>query len=131
MTQSFVVYMLVDPRSYRPYYVGQTRDRVKRLRFHFAASDGDTALEQRNRAIIQAGSVPLMIVLEDASSRTEALIKELFWIELFTGRGISLCNRESRIRTYRRFQRAISRTTRQHAALESNTAADSTDKPAG
>ncbi len=28
----FDIYLLVDPRDYRPYYVGETKDRVRRHR---------------------------------------------------------------------------------------------------
>lgn len=107
MAASFIIYMLVDPRDYRPYYIGETEDRVKRHRFHCQNSSRNTAVARRCKEIIEEGNTPLMIVLEDAENEVQALIRELFWIELFMSKGTDLCNRENQAYLYDRYNKII------------------------
>ena len=108
--EPFVIYMLVDPRDYRPYYVGETRDRIKRHRYHCENTARNTAVARRNQAIIKSGRKPLMIVLEEAENEVSALIKEIFWIELFMSKGMDLCNRENQAYLYERLNELMTET---------------------
>lgn len=103
----FVVYMLVDPRDGRPYYIGETTDKKKRYRYHSENSGRNTAVARHNQTIIRAGKKPFMVELDSADNEVEALRKELFWIDLLLGRGCDLANRENQAWLYERFNEQV------------------------
>lgn len=87
------VYAIVDPRSDRIFYVGQTRDLARRRAEHLAGTDSLSGLVVRQ--IRENGFVPLVVRLEDCADETAALMAEIFWIELMKARGIELANAQA------------------------------------
>jgi hypothetical protein len=89
----FIVYAMVDPRYGRIFYVGQTSDLALRRAQHLEG--GDTVAGLTVREIQGAGDQPLFIQLEACPSRRRALMAEVFWIDLLSARGTSLCNTQA------------------------------------
>lgn len=87
------VYALVDPRSDRIFYIGQTSDLARRRAEHLEGSDQISGVLVRQ--IKLAGFLPLIVVLERTATMTAALSAEIFWIELMTSRGAELLNAQS------------------------------------
>ena len=106
-SKAFFVYMLVDPRDGRPYYIGETLDKKTRYRYHCENSGRNTAVARHNQAIIRAGKRPFMVELDQADNEVEALRKELFWIDLLMARGVELANRENQGWLYERFNEQV------------------------
>jgi predicted GIY-YIG superfamily endonuclease len=84
------IYAIIDPRSDRIFYVGQTSDFDARRRQHIEGTDQLSGFLVRQMAV--NGFVPLFVVLEQRRSKAEALAAEIFWIELMLSRGASLLN---------------------------------------
>lgn len=84
------IYAIIDPRSDRIFYVGQTCDFDARRRQHIEGSDQLSGFLVRQMAV--NGFVPLFTVLEQRKTKAEALAAEIFWIELLMSRGASLLN---------------------------------------
>ncbi len=96
MPQTFKIYGLIDPRSHELYYIGQTRRALHdRMDEHFFES-GETQVSKKNRAIIQSGQLPQIILLERGiESADGAHEAELEWIYKFMRKGAPLKNREA------------------------------------
>lgn len=86
----YCIYAIIDPRSDRIFYLGQTADFDARRRQHIEGSDQLSGFVIRQMAV--NGFVPLFAVLEQRKTKTEALAAEIFWIELLLSRGASLLN---------------------------------------
>ena len=69
------VYVLLDPRNHKLFYVGKANDYVARLRQHCKPS-GVTKRENRIREIIADGQFPVMRVITSVMC-TEAQILEV------------------------------------------------------
>lgn len=86
----YCIYAIIDPRSDRIFYLGQTSDFAARRRDHVEGSDQLSGFLARQMAV--NGFVPLFVVLEERKTKAEALRAEIFWIELLLSRGASLLN---------------------------------------
>ncbi len=69
------VYALVDPRSDRIFYIGQTSDLARRRAEHLEGSDQISGVLVRQ--IKLAGFLPLIIVLERTATMAAALSAEI------------------------------------------------------
>lgn len=90
---SFVIYAIADPRCRKVFYVGHTARLDLRSEQHLDA--GETICGLRIREIVTAGQEPQFIILQDCESERAALMAEIFWIDLFGGRGIALTNNQA------------------------------------
>jgi hypothetical protein len=90
---SFTVYAIIDPRSQRPFYVGETGAFDMRCRQHLDGTDQISGLVIRQ--IQENGFVPHFVVLETHANEETALRAEILWIELMLGRGIDLLNSQA------------------------------------
>ena len=89
--------MLVDPRNHKPFYIGQTTNiNLRYYKQHWNPKEVDKSDRAKQiRAILLAGRKPDLVILERTTRHVSALIREMFWIELFKSRGMKLKNRES------------------------------------
>lgn len=91
---SFVVYSIIDPRSARVFYIGQTGAFGLRCAQHL--EDGaDTVCGVVIRDIQDAGHEPVFLILEECATRRRALMAEIFWIDLLSSRGTALANTQA------------------------------------
>ncbi len=90
---SYMVYAIIDPRSQRPFYVGETGAFDLRSRQHLEGTDQISGLVIRQ--IQENGFVPHFVVLEVHDNEETALRAEIVWIELMLGRGIDLLNSQA------------------------------------
>lgn len=89
----FVIYAIVDPRCRTVFYVGQTSRLELRMDQHLEGAD--TVCGFRIRQIVASGHEPQFFVLQDCESERAALMAEIFWIDLFGGRGVALANTQA------------------------------------
>jgi len=90
---SYVVYAIIDPRSQRPFYVGETKSLRRRTQQHLDGTDQISGLIVRQ--IKENGFVPHIVVLEAHDDEETALRAEIFWIETFIARGVDLTNSQA------------------------------------
>ena len=93
----FNIYMLVDPRNHRPFYIGQTTNiNLRYYRQHWNPDDNDkTDRAKQLREILKAGRKPNLVILERTTRKVSALMREMYWIETFKRSGLKLKNQES------------------------------------
>lgn len=92
----YTIYLLVDPRDHKPFYIGQTKWLELRLEQHCDPSDDDKSDRAKTiREIVADNHQPMLVALETTTRKTSALMREMFWIVLFKSHGIRLKNRES------------------------------------
>lgn len=89
-----IVYMLVNPFTNKPFYIGCTTSPKQRLREHHASFDA-TGRRAIIEAIRNAGAKVIMVQLDVRYSPGETLNAETFWIETFLRSGTLLVNREA------------------------------------
>jgi hypothetical protein len=95
MPQTYKIYLLVDPRSHAPYYMGQTqRPLYDRMDEHFF-EHAETLAAKKNRAIIQSGLLPAVVKLDEVKDARTAFHRELYWIHKLAAEGHHLKNREA------------------------------------
>jgi hypothetical protein len=95
MPITYKIYLLVDPRSHVPYYVGQTqRPLYDRMDEHFF-DHAWTLAAKKNRAIIQSGLLPVVVKLDEVKDARTAFHRELYWIHKLAAEGHHLKNREA------------------------------------
>lgn len=82
------IYKLVHPKSYKPLYIGATRNPKTRLSAHLTKSKGFPRITELRSAGLKAK----LIVLEECNV-PKAKKREQFWIEHFKNKGIKLLNR--------------------------------------
>ncbi len=107
---SFTVYAIIDPRSQRPFYVGETGVFDLRCRQHLDGTDQISGLVIRQ--IQENGFVPHFVVLEAHDNEETALRAEIVWIELMLARGIDLLNSQAFTGYFDRTAKRHSETTR-------------------
>jgi len=90
---TFTVYAIIDPRSQRPFYIGETKAFDLRCRQHLEGTDQISGLVIRQ--IQENGFVPHFVVLETHDTEETALRAEIVWIELMLARGIDLLNSQA------------------------------------
>ena len=93
----YTIYMLVDPRDHRPFYIGQTQYLdLRYYKDHLHPSPDDKSDRAKKiREILSDRKKPVLVVLERTTRKVSALIREMFWIELFKSRGMKLKNQEN------------------------------------
>jgi hypothetical protein len=95
MPVTYKIYLLVDPRSHVPYYVGQTqRPLYDRMDEHFF-EHAETLAAKKNRAILQSGLLPVVVKLDEVKDAKTAFHRELYWIHKLAAEGHHLKNREA------------------------------------
>lgn len=112
---SYAIYVLTDSRDGRPYYIGVSQDWQRRHAEH-CEHPRRTRVSKRNQAIIAAGLLPQISVVEVVESKIEALIAEVFWIETYLMRGSVLLNRENRSWLVQRLEKEHTRVRRAKTA---------------
>ncbi len=92
----YIIYMLVDPRNHKPFYIGQTQYPYLRYKEHRNPSDDDQSdRAKRIREIRKSRKSPLFVELECTTRKVSALMREMYWIETFKRSGVKLKNQES------------------------------------
>jgi len=74
---TYTVYAIIDPRSQRPFYVGETKAFARRCKQHLEGTDQISGLIVRQ--IVENGFVPHFVVLEAHDDEETALRAEIFW----------------------------------------------------
>jgi hypothetical protein len=95
MAQDMIVYVLLDPRTHEPRYVGKSfRSAHRRLRRHLAPCylKGKNHKERWVRLLLKADLEPVIEVLEKCCSATELKEAERFHIAYLRGLGARLTN---------------------------------------
>ncbi|WP_329604107.1 GIY-YIG nuclease family protein [Pseudomonas putida] len=94
VAKDYVVYLIIDPVTEDPFYVGQTGDFEGRQRSHLAKANHDCKRAAAKIAqILDAGMSPAFKVVETCESEEASLEAETRWIEHCTSRGITVWNR--------------------------------------
>lgn len=90
---TYTVYAIIDPRSQRPFYIGETKSLQRRTKQHMDGTDQISGLIVRQ--IKENGFVPHIVVLETHDDEETALRAEIFWIETMLARGVDLTNSQA------------------------------------
>lgn len=85
-TESWVVFAIVDPTDHRVFYIGTVHGaRAYRMGEHPRVDD-------RLRALRQAGAAPIFVVLEEMQGGEAAERAQVFWVDVLLMRGNRLLN---------------------------------------
>lgn len=94
VAKHYVVYLIIDPVTEEPFYVGQTGDFEGRQRGHLGKANHDCKRAAAKIVqILDAGMTPAFKVVETCESEEASLEAETRWIEHCTVRGIKVWNR--------------------------------------
>ncbi|MGE6385461.1 viroplasmin family protein [Pseudomonas sp. NPDC078416] len=94
VAKHYVVYLIIDPVTEEPFYVGQTGDFEGRQRGHLGKAKHDCKRAAAKIAqILDDGMTPAFKVVENCESEQASLEAETRWIEHCTARGIKAWNR--------------------------------------
>ena len=101
------IYALVDPMDSRVRYVGQAKSFLRRTRWHLLASQPHRRLDRKCTslkdawldALVDRGLEPFAILLEECAA-SEALDRELVWIERFRASSALLNNHDGTLRPW-------------------------------
>jgi len=94
VAKDYVVYLIIDPVTEEPFYVGQTGDFEGRQRGHLGKANHDCKRAAAKIAqILDDGMTPAFKVVETCESEEASLEAETRWIERCTARGITVWNR--------------------------------------
>ncbi|WP_145187266.1 viroplasmin family protein [Pseudomonas sp. URMO17WK12:I11] len=92
--KKYVAYLIIDPVTEEPFYVGQTGDFESRQQGHLGKANHDCKRAAAKIAqILDAGMTPIFKVVETCDSEEDSLEAESRWIEHCTSRGITVWNR--------------------------------------
>lgn len=76
----YEIYALVDPRTMRPRYVGRALSRKNRLKSHLSGALTGTGKNAAwLRELINAGTLPVVVLLQDCANAWEAVEGEQHW----------------------------------------------------
>jgi hypothetical protein len=89
---SVTIYALVDPDSGEVRYVGQTKNVWKRYGTHLTMMQGSVAKQGWFLELQQRQQLPVLKILEAAVERSQAKIREQWWINYYRGDGADLVN---------------------------------------
>ncbi len=92
-----VVYVLVDPETHKPFYVGSTINLEQRIKQHVYTCNvplnvSFTATQLRIQEIVRSGKLPIVTVVEE-TTEDEREKMEGFWIKNLLEQGVQLTNR--------------------------------------
>ncbi|NQD75316.1 viroplasmin family protein [Pseudomonas sp. B21-023] len=94
VAKKYVVYLIIDPVTEEPFYVGQTGNFKSRQRSHLEKANHNCKRAAAKIAqILDAGMTPAFKVVETCDSEEASLEAETRWIEHCTARGIKVWNR--------------------------------------
>lgn len=100
------IYALIDPRTFKPFYVGLSVDPKQRLRNHIRSiyhNRKQTASGKYIKKLADDGLIPQMMIIETISIQTPrpdffiAFRRERYWINRFKELGHSLTNDRSEL----------------------------------
>lgn len=94
----FTTYGIVDPRTHRIIYIGQTNNYERRQKEHRMAHrtrgrSKKGSLQHWLKGLNRAGDKPRFIKLEEVEGEEASLASELEWIEKLSAAGVPLLNR--------------------------------------
>jgi len=90
----YVVYLIIDPLTDDPFYVGQTGNLDRRQKAHLRAAKHDTKRAATKIAeILDRGLSPIFKVVETCSSEAESLSAETLWVKRCAQQGYRVWNR--------------------------------------
>lgn len=92
----FYTYLIVDPRSGLPFYVGQTQDMEARKLGHLRPLNGPSKrykYKQVIAAIQAAGLEPEFRVVDEQASEADSRHSETEWVKRLAAQGIQVMNR--------------------------------------
>lgn len=91
----YVVYLIVDPRDNRAFYVGQTSSLERRKAQHLrnALPDSHYKVGQRMAEILGRGEEPVFRAVQECATEEDSLRAESEWVKRCSQRGDTLCNR--------------------------------------
>lgn len=96
------IYALIDPRKENVRYIGMTQERLQtRLYQHLNHLDGNLEKRAWIRELQSIGMTPSIKALEDNLTRTEAQVRETYWIKHYLSTNTSLLN-ISKVRVFNR-----------------------------
>lgn len=99
-TRTVYIYCLVDPRTSKIRYVGQTVNPKTRLSGHWAIACGSAIMRVWIRELKSINVKPMLVVLEETTG-FYAFKMEHKWIEAFRNAGAPLLNQTYRKPDYR------------------------------
>lgn len=86
------IYELYDPRTDTPGYVGLTGNPSQRYQQHIERRDGKAEKYEWVKRLLSEGVKPKLRILETVENRSEARIREKYWIKHYIEQGILLAN---------------------------------------
>jgi predicted GIY-YIG superfamily endonuclease len=90
----YVIYLIIDPATEEPFYVGLTTDLERRQQSHIGRARHNTKRAAAKIAqTLDAGMFPIFKVVESCDSEQSALAAETRWVEQCTARGQIVWNR--------------------------------------
>lgn len=90
----YVVYLIIDPLTDEPFYVGQTGNLERRQKAHLRSAKHDTKRAATKIAeILDTGLSPIFKVVESCNSEAESLSAETLWVKRCAQRGYRVWNR--------------------------------------
>lgn len=99
----FSIYILINPLTKDPFYVGCTRDAASRFNGHlYSSSEKTITPTPKDKYILSMGLDPVMQIIETITSNESdvshyhhsktAAEREAYWIEFFIAEGYRLTN---------------------------------------
>lgn len=90
----YVIYVIIDPDTEEPFYIGLTTDLERRKQAHLGRARPNTKRAAAKIAEIRdAGMSPIFKVVESCDSEEHAQAAETRWVEQYTARGYVVWNR--------------------------------------
>ena len=83
MDKDYYIYLYIDPRDYQVFYVGKGKGNRKNAHLRPSLLTKRSSKNSRIKAILAAGLVPSIVVVEDHLTHAESLNRERWWISLF------------------------------------------------
>jgi len=94
--ETYYIYCLSDPRTFKPRYVGQTKDVKMRYSSHCAAIYTDVQINHKLLCWFDElrilGVYPEFVLIEEVSGKDKAIEREAEYISLIRDFGGDLCN---------------------------------------
>lgn len=103
MARAIAIYTLVDPRTRRPFYVGQAVNADTRLESHIREAQRHPEKSPRKSTVINelraAGLRPLLVVVKAAATPEEAAVQEAALLDHLVMAGFSMTNTAKPVRS--------------------------------